>query len=88
VVRFFLETGIVPSLLGFEAKEHALPKEESMPVVSVLEQLFYHLPFTHYSVWHPAEGQYILYQDSSDRFMEKILSNVDQEVFVPDPTIW
>jgi hypothetical protein len=38
--------GIVPSLLGFEAKEHALPKEESMPVVSVLEQLFYHLPFT------------------------------------------
>ncbi len=23
-----------------------------MPVVSVLEQLFYHLPFTQYSVWH------------------------------------
>jgi hypothetical protein len=35
-----------------------------------------------------AEGQYILYQDSSDRFMEKFLSNVEQEVFVPDPTIW
>jgi len=39
--------------LGFEAKEHALPKEESMPVVSVLEQLFYHRPFTQYSGWHP-----------------------------------
>ena len=43
VVRFFLDTGIVPSLLGFESKERSLPKEESMPVLSVLEQLFYYL---------------------------------------------
>ena len=35
-----------------------------------------------------AEGQYVLYQDSSDHFMEKILSHGDQEIFVPDPTIW
>src|SRR5258708_1931174 len=35
-----------------------------------------------------AEGQYILYQDSSDCFMEKVLSHGDQEIFVPDPTIW
>jgi len=34
------------------------------------------------------EGQYILYQDSSDPFMKKVLSNTDQEVYVPDPTIW
>jgi hypothetical protein len=27
VVRFFLETGIVPSLLGFEVKEQSLPSE-------------------------------------------------------------
>lgn len=32
--------------------EHALPKEESMPVVSVLAKLFYHLPFPQYSGWH------------------------------------
>jgi hypothetical protein len=35
-----------------------------------------------------AEGQYILYQEASDRFMENVLSHGDQEVFVPDPTIW
>jgi len=35
-----------------------------------------------------AEGQYIIYQDSSDCFMEKVLSQRDQEIFVPDPTIW
>lgn len=35
-----------------------------------------------------AEGQYIIYQDSSERFMEKVLSRGDQEIFVPDPTIW
>ena len=30
VVPFFLETGIVPSfLIGFEAEEQSLPKEES-----------------------------------------------------------
>ncbi len=35
-----------------------------------------------------AEGQYVLYQDSSAHFMEKVLANTDYEVFVPDPTIW
>ena len=35
-----------------------------------------------------AEGQYVLYQDSNDRFMENVLSHTDQEVLVPDPTIW
>jgi hypothetical protein len=53
VVRFFLETGIVPSLLGFEVKERSLPKEESMPVVSVLAGLFDYLPFTQLSLCHP-----------------------------------
>ncbi len=36
-------------LMGFEAKERSLPKEESMPIVFVLQKLFYHLPFTQYS---------------------------------------
>jgi len=35
-----------------------------------------------------AEGQYILYQDSSDRFLEKVLAQGEHEVSVPDPTIW
>jgi hypothetical protein len=39
MVCFFLETGIVPSLKGFDAKGRPLPNEEAMPVVSVLERL-------------------------------------------------
>ena len=35
-----------------------------------------------------AEGQYIIYQDSSEGFMEKILSYGDQKIFVPDASIW
>lgn len=35
-----------------------------------------------------AEGQYILYQDSRDRFIENVLSHGEHEMFVPDPTIW
>jgi hypothetical protein len=52
-VHFFLETGIVPSLLGFEVKERSIPKEQSMPVLSVLEGLFSYLSFTQFSVCHP-----------------------------------
>jgi uncharacterized protein DUF4253 len=54
VVRFFLDTGIVPSLLGFEVKERSLPKEQSMPVLSVLKRLFSYLSFTQLSVCHLA----------------------------------
>lgn len=43
VVPFFLETGIVSSLLGFQTQDPSLPKEESMPEVSVLLTLFDHL---------------------------------------------
>lgn len=35
-----------------------------------------------------AQGQYLLYQDSRDRFLERILAQEEHEVFVPDPTIW
>ena len=35
-----------------------------------------------------AEGQYLLYQDSSDRFLERVLAQEEYEVFVPDLTIW
>lgn len=35
-----------------------------------------------------AEGQYLLYQDSSDHFLEKVLAQQEHEVIVPDPTIW
>ncbi len=35
-----------------------------------------------------AEGQLILYQDSSDHFLEHVLAEKEHEVFVPDPTIW
>ena len=35
-----------------------------------------------------AEGQYILYQDSSEHLLGKILACRDQEISVPDPTIW
>ncbi len=52
VVRFCLATGIVPSLLGFESKKRSIPKEQSMPVLSTLEMLFYYFPFTQLSVWH------------------------------------
>src|SRR5947209_490426 len=44
-----LNTGIVPSLLGFNHKERSLPKEESMPVLSASEKLFDYLPFTQQS---------------------------------------
>lgn len=37
---------------------------------------------------YTAEGQFILYQDSSDRFMEHVLAQREHEVYVPDPTIW
>ena len=55
MVRFFLDTGIVPSVLGFEVKERSIPMEQSMPVVSVLEGLFSYLSFTQLSGWHPYE---------------------------------
>lgn len=35
-----------------------------------------------------AEGQFILYQDSSDHVLEHVLAEREHEVFVPDPTIW
>lgn len=35
-----------------------------------------------------AEGQYLLYQDSSDRFLEQVLAQGEHEVWVPDPAIW
>jgi hypothetical protein len=54
MVRFFLlDTGIVPSLLGFESKGRSIPKEQFMPVLSVLERFFYYLSFTQLSGWHP-----------------------------------
>lgn len=37
---------------------------------------------------YTAGDQFILYQDSSDRFMEQVLAQREHEVFVPDPTIW
>ncbi len=49
---------------------------------------------THRFVYHAgaeimtAGGQYILYLDSSDRLMEKVLANPGLEVSVPDPGIW
>jgi len=52
VVPFFLETGRVPSFLGFAAQEQSLPKEESLPVGSVLQKLFYRLLFPYYSGWY------------------------------------
>src|SRR5579864_4713072 len=53
VVRFFLATGIVPSLFELESKKRSLPKEEPMPVVSALEKLFYYRLFTQLSIWYP-----------------------------------
>ncbi len=35
-----------------------------------------------------AGSQYILYQDSSDHFLEHVLAQREYEVFVPDPGIW
>lgn len=35
-----------------------------------------------------AEGQYLLYQDRSDHFLERVLAQREHEVWVPDPTIW
>lgn len=35
-----------------------------------------------------AEGQYVIYQDSPNRTIERILSHGKAEVSVPDPTIW
>lgn len=35
-----------------------------------------------------AEGQYILYLESSDRFMGKVLADRQALVSVPDPSIW
>lgn len=34
------------------------------------------------------EGQYIIYQDSSDRFMERVLVNPGKEVSIPMPPTW
>ncbi len=41
VIGFFLGSGIVPSLSGLALKRRSLPKEEAMPVVSVLQRLLY-----------------------------------------------
>lgn len=35
-----------------------------------------------------AEGQFLLYQDRSDHFLEQVLAQGEHEVWVPDPTIW
>lgn len=35
-----------------------------------------------------AEGQFLLYRDRSDHFLEKVLARGEHEVWVPDPTIW
>jgi GNAT superfamily N-acetyltransferase len=35
-----------------------------------------------------AEGQFLLYLDRSDHFLEQILTRGVHEVWVPDPTIW
>lgn len=35
-----------------------------------------------------AEGQFLLYQDNSAHFLEKVLTQGEHEVWVPDPTIW
>jgi hypothetical protein len=35
-----------------------------------------------------AEGQFLLYRDRSDHFLEWVLTQGEQEVWVPDPTIW
>lgn len=34
------------------------------------------------------DGQVIFYQDSSDKFMEKILANPSKEVFIPTQNLW
>jgi hypothetical protein len=52
VVPFFLETGIVSSLLGFQTQEPSLPKEESMPVLSALERFFSYLSVAQLSRWY------------------------------------
>ena len=35
-----------------------------------------------------AEGQFLLYQDRNDHFLEQVLAQGEDEVWVPDPTIW
>ena len=37
---------------------------------------------------YTAEGQCVLYLESSDGFMQKVLAKPEWDVFVPDPGIW
>lgn len=34
------------------------------------------------------DGQVIFYEDSSDNFMKKVLTNPDKEVSIPTPNLW
>ena len=82
-IRTFVGKQNFLNLLGFEARERSVPMEQSMPVVSSLEMLFYYFPFTHNWVWHPPEWLQAL-----QRSLKELYCHCKQYVFYTPSLLW